>query len=356
MPSQNTAFAPKFRVRSARRVCYSIVMILAGDIGGTNSRFAFLELREGVPRFLWSKTWPSRERGSLVELVRLAVSESGLVPDAASFGVAGPVMDGRVQTTNLPWAVEATELARELGLERVGLLNDLEANAWGLGLLGNEAFQLVQAGAAGARGNRALIAAGTGLGEAGLYFDGERHLPFACEGGHASFAPSDALEEELLVHLRGVFGHVSWERVLSGPGLLNLYLFLRDTGRAVEDEALARELTAGDPAAAISRAALTGRSELATRALELFVRLYGSQAGNLALTVMATGGVYLGGGIAPKIAAWIGRPEFTRAFVSKGRMRSVLERIPVRIVLDDRTALLGAGLYGSGAQVPARRA
>jgi glucokinase len=277
-----------------------------------------------------------------------AVRESGSTLTAASFGVAGPVRDGRVQATNLPWTIDGAEVARKLGLERVGLINDLEANAWGLETLAPADLLVLQAGADDARGNRALIAAGTGLGQAGLVFDGTRHLPFACEGGHSSFAPRDELEDGLLVFLRAKFGHVSWERVLSGPGLHNVYQFLRETQRGLEPDWLGEQIRAGDPAAAISQAATSGRSELAEMALSLFVDLYGSEAGNLALKTLSTGGIYLGGGIAPRIRTWLARPAFLEAFLSKGRMRALLETVPVRLVLNDQTALLGAARHAAG--------
>lgn len=322
-------------------------MILAGDIGGTNSRFAMLDARGSALRVVWSKTWPSRGASDFLALVRDAVRESGAQPTAASFGIAGPVIDGRVEATNLPWTIDGRALAETLALPRVGLLNDLEANAWGLDALAPANLLTLQAGASGARGNRALISAGTGLGEAGLFFDGTRHVPFACEGGHASFSPGDELEDELLRFLRAELGHVSWERVLSGPGLVNLYRFLRDSGRGNELAWLRDEMRAGDPAKAISAAATSGRCPLAVQTLELFVRLYGAEAGNLALKLMATGGVYLGGGIAPRIKDWLAKPAFTQAFRAKGRLDDVLERMPIHVVLEDKTALLGAGLHAA---------
>jgi glucokinase len=194
-----------------------------------------------------------------------------------------------------------------------------------------------------AQGNAAVISPGTGLGEAGLHWDGSRYLPFATEGGHASFAPNDELKDDLLRYLRRQFGHVSWERVLSGSGLFNIYKWLLDTGRCPEPLWLAAELQKADPPAVISRVALAGRSELCEKALDLFVTLLGSEAGNFALKVIATGGLYLGGGIAPKILNKLGSAAFREALIGKGRMRPVLEEIPVRVMLNDKTALRGAG-------------
>jgi len=356
------------------------VRIFAGDVGGTNSRMAVFETREahGAPESalrtrrpafvqVWTKTYPSRGHASLVDVVRAAASEARAAldasredpfaaargvssfVDAASFGVAGPVRDGVCRATNLPWIVDARELAQALDLPASGLINDLEANAFGLAGLTENDLATLRAGETGARGNAALIAAGTGLGEAGLYWDGREHRPFACEGGHASFAPTatagDDTEIELLRWLAERHGHVSWERLLSGPGLYNIYQFLRDTGRASEPPELLQRIVSGDPGAAITQSALKGECDLAVQTLTLFVKLYGAEAGNLALKLMATGGVYIGGGIAPRIASWLERPIFVDAFLSKGRLRPILEAMPVHIVMNDRTALLGAARH-----------
>lgn len=320
-------------------------MILAGDVGGTNTRLAAFEM-EGSLVPIVAKTFPSQGHASLDEIVRAFVTTHGLAIGAACFGVAGPVSRGQAQVTNLPWKIDARSLATVLALPEVGLINDLEANAHGIGVLGPEDFAVLHPGADNATGNQAVIAAGTGLGEAGLYWDGKHYRPFASEGGHTDFAPTDALQVELLCYLQERFGHVSWERVLSGPGLFNLYLFLRDTGRGCEPEWLATELQVhADPAMVISRAAVAGRCPLCSAALELLVALYGSEAGNLALKTMATGGVFLGGGIAPRILDRLRERVFIETFVAKGRMRPLLEAIPVRVILNDRAALLGAARY-----------
>jgi glucokinase len=325
-------------------------VILGGDIGGTNTRLAVFELADGRLRQRWKGKYRSREHDGLVEIVRAARLDSGHDVEAASFGVAGPVVDGQVRATNLPWVVDARRLAAALEIPAVGLINDLEAHAWGLALLAPDELVTLHAGDADATGNAALVSPGTGLGEAGLFWDGERHLPFATEGGHASFAPADELQVELLRWLGARHGrHVSWERVLSGPGLHDLYRFLCESGRGEEPAWLAERLAAGDPSAAISAAALEGKSPLAERALDLFVALFGAEAGNVALKVLARGGVYLGGGIAPKIDAWFERPVFLEAFLAKGRMRPLLESMPVWLVLQEGTALLGAARHAAAA-------
>ena len=317
--------------------------LLGGDIGGTHTRLALFD-DEGCPLAGHpERTYPSREYRGLDEVVGHFADETGERPAAACFGVAGPVRDGRAVTTNLPWVVDAVELGRTLGA-RSWVINDLEAMAWGIAGLAPDDMAELAPGDPSAAGNAAVIAAGTGLGEAGLFWDGRRHHPFATEGGHASFAPSDDLEVELLAWLRmRVDTHVSWERIVSGPGLVSLYEFLRDSRRGDEPAWLAQEMRAGDPGAVISAAALDGRSALATLALDRFVALYGAEAGNLALKVMARGGVYLGGGIAPNILPALRGGAFHARFVDKGRMRPVLEAVPVRVVLNDRCGLLGAG-------------
>ncbi|UFP94922.1 glucokinase [Gloeobacter morelensis] len=318
-------------------------MILAGDVGGTNTRLAGFEPVAGNLMPIVAETYASRDHSSLDTIVYLFISEYRLRVAAACFGVAGPVRRGRAETTNLPWSIDANALAAGLKLPTVGLINDLEANAHGIALLGPADFAVLNPGAADAMGNQAVIAAGTGLGEAGLFWDGRRHRPFATEGGHSDFAPGDALQIELLRHLRVRFAHVSWERVLSGPGLVNLYQFLRDTGRGEEPDWLTEELrNHPNPAAVISQAALAGKSWLCEQALDLLIVLYGAEAGNLALKVTALGGVFLGGGIAPKLVDRLKGPAFLEAFFSKGRLRPLLEAMPVRVILNERAALLGA--------------
>ena len=310
-------------------------MILAGDVGGTNTRLAFFEPRSGGFAERWQGKFPSREAADLSELLRRAREESGLVASAACIGIAGPIEDGRATATNLPWQVDSRDVARTLGISSALLLNDLEATAFGIAMLADDALHTLLAGEARA-GNAGILAAGTGLGQAGLFWDGARHRPFACEGGHADFAPGDELEARLYLWLRERHGHVSWERVLSGPGLVNLRDFLRE-----EEHLPPAQDIEGDDAAAITQAADRGDA-LATRALAAFVRLYGRAAGNVALAYLARGGIYLAGGIAPKILPWLERPAFRAGFLAKGRLASFLEGVPVRVVLEDRTAVYGA--------------
>jgi glucokinase len=320
-------------------------MILAGDIGGTNSRLAYFDTRDGKLALAAEQVYPSREHSGLDEIVATFVASQPQKPDSACFGVAGPVRNGRVEASNLPWLVESNRLAQELQLPGTILINDLEANAWGIADLQSKDLVTLNQVRGTAVGNQAVIAAGTGLGEAGLHWDGRIHHVFASEGGHCDFAPRNELEIDLFRHLSARFGHVSVERIVSGPGLVNVYRFLRDTHRGDEPAWLTDEMAHSDPAAAISRAALAGKSPLAEHALELWISIYGAEAGNLALKIMATGGIFLGGGIAPKIVSRLAGPLFMHAFVSKGRMQPLLESIPVKVIIYDKIALYGAARY-----------
>jgi glucokinase len=318
-------------------------MILVGDIGGTNSRLALFEsLRHSE-----IDIFPSAQYAGLDEIAAIFLKQTGATVEAACFGIAGPVRDGVSKVSNLPWVVDAREIAVRLAIERVSLLNDLEANAHGIAVLEASDFLTLNEGVGGA-GNCALISAGTGLGEAGLLAEENRYRPFASEGGHGDFAPRNELEIELLRYLMKRWSHVSIERVLSGPGLLNIYQFLRDTGRGSEPAWLAEKMQLENPSAVISETALAGTAEICVQALDMFVAIYGAEAGNLALKLMATGGVFLGGGIAPKIAPKLRDSIFMNAFADKGRFRSLLESIPVRVIMNDKTALLGAASYAAG--------
>jgi glucokinase len=317
-------------------------MILAGDIGGTNARLAYFEPQNGHLRLVSERTYPSREHRELGEIVVQFLDDSGAHPDAACFGIAGPVRNGRVDATNLPWAIDQSRLAKQIHLPATLLINDLEASAWGIGALDAGDLVSLNRVTGPAVGNQGVIAPGTGLGEAGLFWDGSRHHVFACEGGHTDFGPQGDLQIELLRFLKARFGHVSYERILSGPGLVNVYEFLRDQGHGKESDEFAVILKNTDPAAAISRAALDGTHPLAEKALDLWISVYGAEAGNLALKVMATGGLFLAGGISPKVLAKLTGPLFMQSFLDKGRLRPLLEAVPVHVVTNDKAGLLGA--------------
>jgi glucokinase len=317
-------------------------MILAGDIGGTNARLAYFQPKNGHFELVSERVFPSREHHELGEIVTRFLDESGTRPEAACFGIAGPVRNGRVETSNLPWVIEQSILAKQIHLPATLLINDLEASAWGIGALTKEDLVTLNVGGATIAGNQAVVAPGTGLGEAGLFWDGARHHVFACEGGHTDFAPHGELQIELLRYLMNRFGHVSYERILSGPGLVNVYEFLRDSGCGKESAELATAMKVSDPAAEISRAALSGTDSLATKALDIWIDVYGAEASNLALKILAVGGLFLAGGITPKILPKLAGPHFMEAFLAKGRLRPLVEAVPVHVVMNEKAGLLGA--------------
>jgi glucokinase len=317
-------------------------MILAGDIGGTNARLAYFQPQNGRFQLVSERVFPSRDHRGLGEIVTRFLDESGTRPEAACFGIAGPVRNGRVETSNLPWVIEQSVLANQIHLAATLLINDLEASAWGIDALGIEDLVTLNPGAGSVAGNQAVVAPGTGLGEAGLFWDGSRHHVFACEGGHTDFAPRGELQIELLRFLATKFGHVSYERILSGPGLVNVYEFLCASGCGKDSAELSAAMKAGDPAAAISQAALTGKDSLAGKALDLWIAVYGAETSNLGLKIMSTGGLFLAGGISPKILPKLKGSLFMEAFLDKGRMRPLVEAMPVHVVTNEKAGLLGA--------------
>ena len=329
------------------------IRVLSGDIGGTKTRLAVFAVDGARLHTERERDYASKDYALFDDLLGDFLQGSD-IPDRAAFGIAGPVQGRVAQTTNLPWRIDADALQKRFGFGMCALLNDLEATANGLPALGAEDFLTLHEGAPNVSGNAAVIAAGTGLGEAGLFWDGQRYHPFATEGGHAIFSPGDDMEVALLRHLQQRHAHVSWERIVSGPGLVSLHEFLCLHRRAPIPDWLQHEMRHGDAAAAIANAAIANaelgeRDELCAEALDWFVRLYGAEAGNLALKVMSRGGVYLGGGIAPKILPRLRNGAFLDAFFNKGRMRPLLEAMPVKVILNDRAALYGPALYVSPA-------
>ncbi|WP_212784822.1 glucokinase [Ferrigenium kumadai] len=328
------------------------VRVLSGDIGATKTRLAVVDISGAHLSIECEAIYSSRDYAGFDILLGeflYGVERT----DHAAFGIAGPVQGREARTTNLPWHIDADALQERFSFARCTLLNDLEATACGLPALGAEDLLTLQSGAPDACGNAAVIAAGTGLGEAGLYWDGEGHRPFATEGGHSSFSPSNEMDVALLRHLQQRYSHVSWERVVSGMGLVTLYEFLSLYRQATVPQWLAEQMESDDAAAAISQAALSGRDDICREALDWFVRLYGAEAGNLALKVMSRGGLYLGGGVAPKILPLLQEGGFLDAFLDKGRMRPLLEAMPVQVILNDRAALYGAALRAAAIEKPA---
>ena len=314
-------------------------MILSGDIGGTNTRLALFESEKKIAeeRFL------SRNYPNLLPIIQIFLKQHKISDiSRASLGIAGPVHNGQCRTTNLPWVVDGQELERDLKIKTVFILNDLEACAWGLRLLQSQDLLLLHAGES-RKGNVALIAAGTGLGEAGLFWDGKKHCPFACEGGHTDFAPRDDREIDLLLYMKKIYGHVSYERIISGPGLYHLYQFLIASGRERASREVQHEMTLKDPSIVITD--WSERDPACTHTVDWFISLYGAETGNLALKILALGGVYISGKIAKNLQNVIKQGGFIKAFQDKGRFSELLKTIPVHLVLNDDTAILGAAEY-----------
>jgi glucokinase len=341
-------------------------MILAGDIGGTKTNLALYEWTAERTEPIRLESFHSRDYTSLEDILQeflepptpptaldgAATAESGSAHEtkqfterklaAACFGIAGPVIDNHSQTTNLPWVVDGANIAKQFNIPRVQLLNDLESTAYGILLLRPDEIEMLNPGVPPKKRQAlALIAAGTGLGEAILFWDGKSYRPMPSEGGHADFAPNNDNEIELLRYLRSQYLHVSYERLLSGPGLHAIYEYLRDTKKN-EPTWLAEKVKAGNPAAEIAEAGLKGQADIAKQALDLFASIYGAEAGNLALKALALDGVYIGGGIAPKLIQKLRDATFMKAFTNKGRYKRLMANMPVKVVMNQQTALLGA--------------
>lgn len=323
-------------------------VILAGDVGGTKSNLALYRVEADRLVPVRDATYPSRDYASLESILLEFLGEGGAV-DFACIGVAGPVIGRSSRLTNLLWIVEEERIREACGAKRAWLVNDLQATAFGVPFLREASLETLQPGIGIPPGNVAVIAAGTGLGEAFMIRTGKRFVTVATEGGHVDFAPRDAREFRLLEYLKGLVGRVSAERVVSGPGLHAVYRFLRERERMAEDPGVDARMAEEDPPRVVVEEGQGGRSEACREALRLFCSLYGALAGNVALQVMATGGVYLGGGLSPAILPSLKDGRFLEAFRDKGRFRDFLETVPVKVILDDRIALLGAAHYAYAA-------
>jgi glucokinase len=318
-------------------------IVLAGDLGGTKTNMALFQHNESGPHLIRQAHFPSGEFSSMADIVRKFMGTDAM-PARICIGVAGPVMNGKSKLTNLTWGIDEEELEKDLGVPAVDLINDLEATAYGLAALEDKDF-LTFPGKDPEPGNIALIAPGTGLGEAGLYWDGSHYHPFATEGGHAGFGPREPIDVELFWYLRKQFEHISWERVVSGQGIVNIFHFLLEAKGAPCTPALL-EAVREDGAAAISQAALQGGDPTAKQALDMFIRYLAIESANLMLKVKGTGGVFIGGGIPPAVLPLLQSGEWLNDFHKGGRMRPLLESVSVSIILQSKTALFGAGWYG----------
>lgn len=319
-------------------------MILAGDVGGTKVHLALYDFNGGSLTHKRDERYPAKDYSGLEEVVREFLAADTV--SSACFGVPGPVRDGRLRLTNLPWTLDSRELARSLSIDHVFLINDLEANGYGIAELKPDQIYTLSEGDPSQIGNRALLAAGTGLGEGILIWNGKQHIPYPSEGGHADFAPRNEDEIDLLRFLKQKYqGRISFERVVAGMGITNIYEFLRDVRGMEEPTWLADRIASEDPNAVITELALSAKSEICEKTLDMFVSSYGAEAGNLALKVLSIGGLYIGGGIAPRILEKLKDGTFMRSFTDKGRLSQLLINMPVRVILESRAALLGAAAY-----------
>jgi glucokinase len=318
------------------------MVVLAGDIGGTKTNLGLFVEGKTRPEPRVIETYSSRDAKNFAQIVACFAEKHPAEITKACFGIAGPVVKGRSKTTNLPWVVSQDQLQQYFNWPQVRLINDLEATAAALPFLSYRELYSLNKARVRTGENIALVAPGTGLGQALLIFHNGRYRVLASEGGHADFAPNNAAEIRLWEYLHRIFGHVSNERVLSGQGLVHIYMGLKASTKLSEPKWLSDKMEVMDPAQVITQTALDKKNRLCMKTVKMFVSILGAVAGNLALTGMTTGGVYLGGGISPKILPKINPGDFMAAFINKGRFKYFLEKIPVRVILNEKSALLGA--------------
>lgn len=312
-------------------------MILAGDLGGTKSNLGLFDIQQGKLARVTYKRFASQDYPAAEQIVRDFLRETGGKVTAASFGIAGPVVDNKVRATNLPWIVDGAALAKDLGLNRVRLLNDLEAAAYGVGVLEPNELATLHAGVSTPQANRVVIAAGTGLGEGILFWDGKQHVPMATEGGHADFAPATTQQAELWKYLKAHYEFASCETILAGKGFKRLHEFLNASIRhpGFDDNSV-------DPAPGITQQGLAGTCPVCVATLDLFCEIYGAEAGNMALRAVARGGIFVTGGIAIKILPKLKEGRFVAAARNKEKLGAFLEQVPIHVVLNDQCPLIGA--------------
>ncbi len=320
--------------------------VLAGDVGGTKTILALFDFKNGQPVCLAQKKYRTKDFTSLLAMIDNFQQEGALKFQQVCLGVAGPIANGKVHGTNFPWDIDREELGKQLYLNSISLINDMEANAFGLASLRGSDLENLTTGSK-IPGNAAIISPGTGLGEAGLYWDGAEYHPFATEGGHCDFSPRSESDLEIWEYFDKKYGHVSWERLLSGQGIHDIYQLLRNVSGEKEPKWFADKMREEDPAAVITHAAIEKQDTICRETLELFVRFLAIESSQLALKFKATGGIYIGGGIVPKIFHGINKETFNDNFTQSGRMNPLLQMVPVHVVMNEKTALLGAAYYGA---------
>ncbi len=319
-------------------------IVLAGDIGATKSNLALFRVENGNFTSLREAQFKSNDYRNIIELTD-SFMKGGSAPDTICFGVAGPVINGHAKLSNIKWDIDSQELSVHFNVKSVLLINDLEATAFGLAMLDEKELKVLHKGSEVPVGNAAVIAPGTGLGEAGIFWDGNYYHPFATEGGHSDFAPRNLFDFELYSFLQKKFGHVSWERLVCGPGIVNIYHFLRDEKKREEPAWLKAKMENKDAASVISKHA--DQNELCKETMQLFVRYLAHESANLVLKLKATGGLFIGGGIAPHLISLLEDAGFYTSYCDSGRLNYLLEMVPVSVILNTRTALLGAANYGA---------
>lgn len=334
----------RFKIPKESKASSRDSTVLAGDIGATKSNLALFKVEGGNVASLQEAQYKSQEYKNIIELTNTFIKNIPL-PDSICFGVAGPVLNGHAKLSNIMWEIDSNELSNHFGVKNVQLINDLEATAYGLAMLTEKDIAEIHKGNDAAVGNAAVIAPGTGLGEAGIYWDGNYYHPFATEGGHSDFAPRNQFDFDLYNFLQKKFGHVSWERLVCGPGIVNIYDFLRDEKKREEPEWLKEKYKNGDAAAVISQH--VKQSEICKETMQLFIRYLAYESANLILKLKATGGLFIGGGIATQIVSLFENNVFYSSFCQSGRLNYLLEKVPVKIILNTKTALLGAAYYGA---------
>lgn len=322
-----------------------ITIVLAADVGATKTNLALFKIKGNHIDLLHEAQFKSNDYKNMIELTAVFIRDIHPLPDSICYGVAGPVLNGHAKLSNLDWEIDSGELSDHFKIKNVYLINDLEATAYGLAMLNEKDVAIIHKGDDAGYGNAAVIAPGTGLGEAGLFWDGNYYHPFATEGGHSDFAPRNEFDFELFTFLQKKFDHVSWERLVCGPGIVNIYQFLREEKKREEPRWLKEEIMKEDAAAVISRHVL--QSEICKETMQLFIRFLAYESANLVLKLKATGGLFIGGGIAPQIVSLFENDAFYASFCQSGRLNYLLEKVPVRIILNTKTALLGAAFYGA---------
>lgn len=342
-PSKISLAFPGRRLLGNKKVC-----VLAGDVGGTKANMAIFEATSDQVSLVKTATYHSSQYPSVIKIIQQFFQENPeYKPERISLGVAGPVFEGHAEITNLPWIIDKKEITAATGIESIALINDLEATAYGLAGMEEKDFLVLHSGESGIMGNMAILAPGTGLGEAGLFWDGEVHHPFATEGGHADFSCRNSDDMELHNFLLNQFKVVSWESVIAGPAIYDIYNFLCQVKNRPANKLITIAFKSDDPSAVISEAAIAGTDAVCIEAMKLFIRYLARECCNLILKMKATGGLFLAGGIPPKIITLLKQPDFYANLLDCDRMQDLVKKVPVNVLMNDKAPMIGAGWYGS---------